>query len=108
MFPGISPESDSSHDFPDRITAVSARGTVQARTGDLATARQLVTVRVRGVRVRALGERLRFGLPKIPTAGGLMSVRPPATGGERLRLRSSSPNQTSLVLSPRRPRLTLR
>ena len=36
-----------------------------------------VTVRVREVRVRVLGERLRFGLPKIPTAGGQMSVRPP-------------------------------
>jgi hypothetical protein len=33
---------------------------------------------------------------------------PAATGGERLRLRSSSPNQTSLVLSPRRPRMTPR
>lgn len=33
--------------------------------------------RVREVRVRALGERLRFGLPKVPTAGGQMSVRPP-------------------------------
>lgn len=31
---------------------------------------RLVAVRVREVRVRALGERLRFGLPKIPTAGG--------------------------------------
>ena len=33
---------------------------------------------------------------------------PAATGGERLRLRSSSPNQTSLVFSLRRPRLTPR
>jgi AraC-like DNA-binding protein len=33
---------------------------------------------------------------------------PAATGGEQLRLRSSSPNQTSLVLSLRRPRLTPR
>jgi hypothetical protein len=38
---------------------------------------QLVTVRVREVRVCALGERLRFGLPKIQTVGGQMSVRPP-------------------------------
>ena len=33
---------------------------------------------------------------------------PAATGGERLRLRSSSPNQTSLAFSLRRPRLTPR
>ena len=38
---------------------------------------QLVAVRVREVRVRALGERLRCGLPKIATAGAQMSVRPP-------------------------------
>jgi hypothetical protein len=59
---------------------------------------ELVTVRVREVRVRALGERLRFGLPKIPTAGGQMSVRPSleAASGcgcealRRTRLRSCS------------------
>ena len=33
---------------------------------------------------------------------------PAGTGGERLRLRSSSPNRTSLMLSLRRPRLTPR
>ena len=32
------------------------------------------TVRIREVRVRALGERLRFGLPKIPTAGILAEM----------------------------------
>ena len=38
---------------------------------------RLAAVRVTEVRVRALGERLRCGLPKIATAGAQMSVRPP-------------------------------
>ena len=69
---------------------------------------QLVTVRVREVRVRALGERLRFGLPKIPMAGGQMSVRPPLEAVSGCGCEALRRTQTSLVLSLRRPRLTPR
>ena len=68
----------------------------------LATRRsQLATVRVREVRVRAVAVRV----TENPDGWRVDVSAPAVAGGERLRLRSSSLNQSSLVLSLRRPRL---